>query len=329
MKEFFTPEEIYRNVLGKQIMKQQAIAMLEKLGLKVDYIELNKKIYEISKESLIVSDSAKKYMREGVTQKEAKVLGILEAVLGIPFEQLPSKDFDLDKNAQYYSINADGNTIKLAVGGYEGPKLRFFPEEICLLTHLEVLYLQENALMEIPDYVGNLLFLKELDLSYNEIQILPVSLKNLPHLQYLNLQDISNTFYLDNILDYIDLDDFQDEISMVKIHESMDKKLEKLEDAKRKPWSLDEKERKYPPKKILEKRNFEHIILWMLYNNKVCMWSDFINNPLNFPQSTLAPYLVRLKFKQFTEVKDFNKKRYHRITPFGVRRLKKIENYFK
>ncbi len=61
-----------------------------------------------------------------------------------------------------------------------------------------------------------------------------------------------------------------------------------------------------PPKEIynppaLEKKNFEHIILWMLYNNEECEWSNFTQKPLELRLSTLSKYLSLLKGKGFAE----------------------------
>jgi len=44
----------------------------------------------------------------------------------------------------------------------------------------------------------------------------------------------------------------------------------------------------YPPKAILKKRNYDHWILWMLYNNESCKWSDFREPPLSINQSSLS-----------------------------------------
>ena len=61
----------------------------------------------------------------------------------------------------------------------------------------------------------------------------------------------------------------------------------------------------YPPeeiyKPILGKKNFKHIILWMLYNNEECEWSNFTEEPLELRLSTLSKYLSLLKGKQYVE----------------------------
>ncbi|MFW9829406.1 MAG: tetratricopeptide repeat protein [Promethearchaeota archaeon] len=50
----------------------------------------------------------------------------------------------------------------------------------------------------------------------------------------------------------------------------------------------------YPPRLIINKRNYEHCILWMLYNNNSCRWSDFKDEPLSINQSSLSNSLNSL-----------------------------------
>ncbi|MFX1593906.1 MAG: tetratricopeptide repeat protein [Promethearchaeota archaeon] len=45
---------------------------------------------------------------------------------------------------------------------------------------------------------------------------------------------------------------------------------------------------KYPPRVILKRRNYDHWILWMLYNNYSCKWSDFKQEPLSINPSSLS-----------------------------------------
>ncbi|MFW9970942.1 MAG: hypothetical protein ACFFDF_12160, partial [Candidatus Odinarchaeota archaeon] len=44
----------------------------------------------------------------------------------------------------------------------------------------------------------------------------------------------------------------------------------------------------YPPEAILRRRNYNHWILWMLFNNNFCKWADFLNEPLKINQSSLS-----------------------------------------
>ena len=88
---------------------------------------------------------------------------------------------------------------------------------------------------------------------------------------------------------------------------------------------------KVPPNEILNIKNFEHIILWMLNNNERCQWSDFVSDPVGISGSTLSGYLKNLKNLGYLE------KTYHRIdgrernvyiiTPEGERRYHELSTY--
>ncbi|MFW9902316.1 MAG: tetratricopeptide repeat protein [Candidatus Thorarchaeota archaeon] len=75
----------------------------------------------------------------------------------------------------------------------------------------------------------------------------------------------------------------------------------------------------YPPENlyspsILKRPNYDHIILWMLKNNKACKWSDFRQKPIEIPTGTLSRHLETLKRKGFVE--NFTRG-YYRITSEG------------
>jgi tetratricopeptide (TPR) repeat protein/DNA-binding HxlR family transcriptional regulator len=70
---------------------------------------------------------------------------------------------------------------------------------------------------------------------------------------------------------------------------------------------------KYPPKGITKYRNYDHWILWMLYNNYSCKWSDFKQEPLSINQSSLSNTLNTLIDDGF--VARENKE--YIITPLG------------
>lgn len=69
----------------------------------------------------------------------------------------------------------------------------------------------------------------------------------------------------------------------------------------------------YPPKIITRSRNYDHWILWMLYNNEACRWSDFTNDPLNINQSSLSKNIKRLLDESL--IRNENKE--YVITPLG------------
>jgi len=62
-----------------------------------------------------------------------------------------------------------------------------------------------------------------------------------------------------------------------------------------------EKTLNYPPETITKKRNYDDWILWMLYNNHHCKWSDFLEEPLRINQSSLSKNLNLLLEKGHVE----------------------------
>jgi Mn-dependent DtxR family transcriptional regulator len=80
----------------------------------------------------------------------------------------------------------------------------------------------------------------------------------------------------------------------------------------------------HPPKIILEKRNYDHWILWMVYNNNYCVWSDFLDEPLSINQSSLSKNLNRLLEKEFVRKED----KEYRITRQGKSEYAKMLEYY-
>lgn len=82
----------------------------------------------------------------------------------------------------------------------------------------------------------------------------------------------------------------------------------------------------YPPEEVIQpsklsRKNFEHIILWMLKNNDIVEWADFKEDPISISQSTLSNYLTKLESKGYIErVKRGN----YRITPTGEDRYNEL-----
>jgi len=76
----------------------------------------------------------------------------------------------------------------------------------------------------------------------------------------------------------------------------------------------------YPPDIIKRKRDYEDWILWMVYNNNYCKWSDFIEDPLAINRSSLSKKMNLLLEKDF--VKHENKE--YRITHSGKLQYSKM-----
>ncbi|MFW9772908.1 MAG: tetratricopeptide repeat protein [Candidatus Thorarchaeota archaeon] len=78
---------------------------------------------------------------------------------------------------------------------------------------------------------------------------------------------------------------------------------------------------KYPPKVILKQRNYDHWILWMLYNNAFCKWSDFTDDsPVRINQSSLSKNIHNLLAKDLI----VNENKEYKITPLGETEYLKI-----
>ncbi|MFX1379611.1 MAG: hypothetical protein ACFFA4_11025 [Promethearchaeota archaeon] len=79
----------------------------------------------------------------------------------------------------------------------------------------------------------------------------------------------------------------------------------------------------YPSEEIIkhpigEKKDYDHIILWMLYNNEECEWSDFIQKPLEIPSSSLSRHLIELRNEGYiTKIS----KGHYQITSEGRKRF--------
>ncbi len=74
-----------------------------------------------------------------------------------------------------------------------------------------------------------------------------------------------------------------------------------------------ERKLNYPPKAITNDRNYDHWIIWMVYNNTFCKWSDFIDEPLKINQSSLSKNLNELQKRDI--IRKENKE--YRITQKG------------
>jgi len=84
----------------------------------------------------------------------------------------------------------------------------------------------------------------------------------------------------------------------------------------------------YPPEKIyspskLKRPNYDHILLWMLYNNDICEWVDFCQEPISIPTGTLSRHLDKLKRKGFVE--NFTRGHY-RITSEGKKKFHELSS---
>ncbi len=83
--------------------------------------------------------------------------------------------------------------------------------------------------------------------------------------------------------------------------------------SKRLSDSYDRKIR-YPPQVILNKRNYNHIILWMLFNNEICTRSDFMDKPLLINHHSVTKSLTNLIDKNLIAHENSE----YKITELGI-----------
>jgi Mn-dependent DtxR family transcriptional regulator len=80
------------------------------------------------------------------------------------------------------------------------------------------------------------------------------------------------------------------------------------------------KDLKYPPDLIYKKRNYSHIILWMLYNNDSCKWGDFLEKPLSINSHSLSKNINQLIKEGCVEINESN----YNLTKVGEKQYNKI-----
>ncbi|MHA2087092.1 MAG: hypothetical protein ACW972_02370 [Promethearchaeota archaeon] len=81
---------------------------------------------------------------------------------------------------------------------------------------------------------------------------------------------------------------------------------------------------RYPPTVIRRRRNYRHWILWMIFNNDFCKWTDFLGEPLSINNSSLSRNMNLLMEKGLI----IKEKKIYRITQTGKQEyLRMLKNY--
>jgi len=131
---------------------------------------------------------AKGYIKDGVNENEAAILGLFDLLIGYELYML-GKYQDVQSHSQIcaYRLNQNGHISEIYLSNPKKFKLYILPEQITILTSLEILDLNNNNITHLPDSIGALNTLKHLDLSNNNIKTLPNSIESLNSLEYLDL----------------------------------------------------------------------------------------------------------------------------------------------
>ncbi len=165
---------------------------LKELELSCNNLEyLPDSVYNIAKKHY-----AKKDIKEGVKSSEAPVLGLLEILKAEKIENYDNlenlqNDTNIFEFYEFclYKINEHGNIIGIYIREFERVEISYFPKQICSLKNLKELVLSYCDINKIPKEIGNLESLGYLDLSGNNIKEIPPEMMKLKSLRHLNLKE--------------------------------------------------------------------------------------------------------------------------------------------
>ncbi len=185
----------YLCVMGNKLttlpLSFDSLSNLKELELSCNKLEyLPDLVYNIAKKYY-----AKKYIKEGVKNSEASVLGLLEILKSREIENYAYLEnientsiLDFDEFGIYefgiYKINDHGNIIGIYIRELESVRISYFPEQICSLKRLKELVLSNCDINKIPKEIRNLQSLEYLDLRGNNIKEVPPEIMKLKSLKY-------------------------------------------------------------------------------------------------------------------------------------------------
>jgi hypothetical protein len=158
--------------------------------LKKFSLNQNRELKELPESVILLAKNnlSKKYRWQGVVQKEAFILAILEILTGLVLKKAKDKkSFLLKNSACHYKINENGNIIGIYVYHPQYSILNTIPGEIVDLEYLKELDLPNNNIIIIPESIEKLFSLTRLNLRNNLIKRIPDSLSELKKLNCLKL----------------------------------------------------------------------------------------------------------------------------------------------
>jgi len=132
-----------------------------------------------------------KFINIGVALTEAPKLALIEILSGISLDLIMKDEKPRLKIAYCYKIDEVGHIIGLYIAN-DMIKIGLIPHQICDLKYLGELYLIRQDITQIPKCVNKLTNLKILNLSFNQIEIIPEDIVFLKNLEYFNLQNDGN-----------------------------------------------------------------------------------------------------------------------------------------
>ncbi|MBY9018477.1 MAG: hypothetical protein KGD66_06560 [Candidatus Lokiarchaeota archaeon] len=138
-----------------------------------------------------IKDLFNKFIKNGVVISEAPILALIEILSGMALDLIKKFEKPRLKKAYCYKIDTLGNVIGLYIAN-DLIKIGLIPHQLCDLKHLEELHLVRQNITQIPKCIINLNNLKILNLSFNQIGIIPENIKFLKNLEYFDLRSDNN-----------------------------------------------------------------------------------------------------------------------------------------
>lgn len=161
--------------------------LLDRLGYYSDSHEVET-ILEVVVE-FATQKCAKRYIQLGIVPEDAQILGLLETLSSGTLEKVKElkRPNDSHSGCSRFKTDKNGHVIGIYIIGGEVDRIKIIPNQIGNLTYLEELDLSSNQIRKLPESIGNLSALKKLKLRLNEIQSIPLSIGKLKSLKRLDL----------------------------------------------------------------------------------------------------------------------------------------------
>ncbi len=138
-----------------------------------------------------IKNTFNKFIKNGVVLSEAPILALIEIMSGMALDLIKRFEKPRLKKAYCYKIDELGHVIGLYIAN-ELIKVGLIPHQLCDLKRLEELHLVRQNITQIPKCIINLNSLKILNLSFNQIGIIPENIEFLKNLEYFDLRGDNN-----------------------------------------------------------------------------------------------------------------------------------------
>ncbi|MHA1623730.1 MAG: hypothetical protein ACTSXN_01490 [Promethearchaeota archaeon] len=134
-----------------------------------------------------IKNNFNKFIKNGVVLSETPILALIEILSGMALDLVKRFEKPRLKKAYCYKIDELGHVIGLYIAN-EMIKVGLIPHQLCDLKYLKELHLVRQNITQIPKCIFVLNSLKILNLSFNQIGIIPENIEFLKNLEYFDLR---------------------------------------------------------------------------------------------------------------------------------------------